>query len=321
MTAITAKLPFPVWVFAVLRILGGLVVLLAVISTLLFFMLRLAGDPAYILAGADASPDQIAAIRAHYGLDRPLVEQWLTYLYHLTSLDFGNSLASGEPAFGKVMAHLPVTLGLAVLSLIASMAISLFCGAWLGARAGAPSRRVGSLVLFVFQGIPGFVTALLLIELFAVQLRWLPSFGDEGWQSWVLPTLSLAAFLAPKLTRIVASNLSDAMGEDYVRTAWAIGANRRAVLWRHALPNTLLSAVALLGAQFAFVLSGAVIVETIFVMPGMGWLLIQSARNLDFPVVQALTFVVAILVFAVNLAADYLFRRLDPRLRRQATAR
>ncbi|WP_420241502.1 ABC transporter permease [Roseiterribacter gracilis] len=294
-----------------------LIALLLVVGTVLFFLLRLAGDPAAVLAGQGATPEQIIAIRQAYGLDGPLLAQYLTYLRQLAVLDFGTSLASGEPALGKVLHHLPVTLLLASAALALSILLGLGTGVFLGARTGRNDGRIASLLLFVVQGVPGYVVALLLINLFAVQLHWLPPFGVVNWRGWFLPTLALAAFLAPKIARVTAANLQEALREDYVRLAYATGAAPRTVLWRHALPNALLGATALAGTQLAFLLSGSVVTESIFVVPGMGWLLIQSARSLDFPVLQALTAVVATMVFLINLGTDALFRHLDPRLRKQ----
>lgn len=301
----------------VLHQLTRLAVLLFMVTTLLFFMLRLAGDPALVLAGNDATPEQLEAIRAQYGLDKPLFIQYLNYMGNLLQGDFGKSLASGEPAMGKVLTMLPATLLIAGLAMATSICIAIPLGAWLGFRPERADRRAVSSVIFVFQGVPGFVSALIFIQVFAVNLRWLPSLGmDYGnVKTWILPSCSLAWFLMPSLTRVVAANTAEAMREDYIRTARAGGAPGYSLLWRHALPNALLGAAALIGTQFAFLVGGAVITETIFAWPGIGWLLIESTQTLDFPVVQALAFTIAILVFSVNALTDLSFQYLDPRLR------
>jgi peptide/nickel transport system permease protein len=294
-----------------------LFVLLFTISTVLFFLLRQAGDPAYVLGGATATPEQLDAIREQYGLDRPLFSQYLSYLWNLLQLDFGASLMSGDPALQAVLARFPQTLQLALMAILLSIAIAVPVGAWIGARPERPARRAASGVVFVLQGSPGFVLALLFIQLFAVELMWLPSVGYSAgdWRTWVLPTLSLATFSAPSLTRIVAANVTEAMREDYVRTGRAYGASPATLLWRHALPNALLGAAALVSVQFAGLLSGSAVIETIYGWPGLGSLLLESVTTLDFPVVQAEVFAIAILVFAVNVLTDAVFRVLDPRLR------
>lgn len=301
--------------FALLRA-RDLAILLLALSTLLFFLLRAAGDPALILAGPEATPEQLAAIRAAYGLDQPLIIQYLSYLWSLITLDFGVSLASGERAIEVVLRAAPPTLLLTFLAMSVTAMVAVPLGAWLGSRAGAAPQRAAAGGLFVLQGVPSFVITLLLIQIFAVNLEILPSLGLAGPESWILPVLGLATSLAPKLARVIAGNVAAAMADDYVRTARAIGASEREVLWRHALPNALLGAAALFGAQFAFLLGGSVVTESIFAWPGLGWHLLQATQTLDFPVVQALAVFIAFLVFAVNTITDLSFRLIDPRLRR-----
>ena len=297
------------------RRLGELVLLLAVLSTLLFFLLRAAGDPAATLAGPDADAETLAAVRAEYGFDQPLPAQYLRYMLHMAQGDLGQSLASREPALQTVLYALPATVMLAVAAMALTILIAFPIGAWLGAAPDRPERRATAIVLYVLQGTPGFVVALVLIQVFAVQTGWLPAIGRASPASWILPCLSLSLFLAPKLARVLAANVNEAMAEDYVRTARASGAPESVVLVRHALPNALLGTVALIGSQFAFLLGGVVVIETIFAWPGLGRLLVQSTLNLDFPVVQAAALAVAVLVFIGNAITDVLFIVLDPRLR------
>lgn len=294
-----------------------LIVLVLVVGCALFFLLRAAGDPAYVIAGMNATPEQIVAVREQYGLDQPLWRQFVVYLGGLARLDFGESISSGDPALSLVLDRLPHTLQLALMAMLLSVAVAIPLGAWLGARPQAPVRRAVSGLVFVLQGSPGFVLALLMIQLFAVELLWLPSIGYDAddWRTWVLPTVSLAMFSAPSLTRVIAANVVEAMHEDYVRTARAFGASFRVTLWRHALPNALLGGAALAGVQFAGLLSGSAVIESIYGWPGLGSLLLESVSTFDFPVVQAEVFVIAVLVFLVNASTDLLFKRLDPRLR------
>ncbi len=298
-----------------LQRLRDLAILLLAVTTALFFMLRLAGDPAMMLAGADATPEQLAALRAQYGLDRPLVIQYLLYLWNLLHLDFGASLASGVPAMEKVMSMLPATLKLSGLAMVFTIVTAIPVGPWLGANTETPMRRAVAAIVFISQGTPGFVVGLLMIQIFAVDLGWLPSMGHEEVSTWILPTISLGAFLVPKLARVVATNVSEALQEDYIRTARANGASEFEVLISYALPNAMLGTTALIGTMFAFLVSGAVVTEIIFSWPGIGWLLIESTQNLDFPVVQAIALVITVLVFVINAGADLLFGVLDPRVR------
>ncbi len=294
-------------------------VLILVVTSALFFLLRLTGDPSAMLAGPDASAEQLAAIRAEYGLDKPLLVQYVAYLSHLVTGDFGVSLASGQPALAVVLDALPATLALALPALLAAFVCAIGLGAWLGSGAGHARRLVSGFV-FVLQGTPGFVAGLLMIQLFAIELAWLPSMGAYGAASYVLPVATLAMFLMPKQTRLIASSVKEAYQEDYVRTAVAIGASEREVLFRHVLPNAMVGSVALLGAQAALLLSGATVTETIFGWPGAGTLLLTSAQVLDFPVIQAIAIVVALLVFLANVLADLAVTALDPRARDAAAA-
>ncbi len=299
-----------------LRRVASLLLLLVVLTTLLFFLLRVTADQALVLAGPEASAEQVAAIRSQYGLDRPLLTQYVAYLGDLVRLDFGTSIISGQPAIGEVRARIWATVALAIAGMMATIAISIPLGAWLGARPHTGGRRTLAAFVFLLQGTPGFVVALLLVQLFAVQLKWLPFMGYGSFATWIMPTLTLASFLAPKLTRVVAANVNSALAEDHIRTARANGAPFTEIYWRHALPNALLGATALIGTQFAFLLSGSVITEMIFGWPGIGTLLIRSIQSADFAVVQAVTIAIAIMVFVVNALTDASFRVLDPRLRR-----
>jgi peptide/nickel transport system permease protein len=269
------------------------------------------------MAGDNATSEFVDEIRVQYGLDRPLFVQYFFFLWHAAKLDFGYSLASGLPSLDLVLAQLPWTIKLSGLAIMLNLLVAIPLGAWLGQAPERRTRNAVSSLVFILQGTPGFVTGLLLIQFFAVKLGLFPSIGSEGTLSWVLPTLTLTAFLAPRLTRVLASNVAEAMQTDFVRTARAAGASESQVLVRHALPNALLGTAALAGSQLSYLLSGAIITETIFAWPGLGLLLIDSVRTLDFPVVQASVFVVACFVFFVNTSVEMLFRILDPRLKQR----
>ena len=300
------------------RWLRDLALIALVTSTVLFFLLRLAGDPAVVMAGPDASEEQLQAVRAEYGFDRNVFVQYSSYLRNLVTLDLGRSLADGESALTKVLTAFPASLLLGALAISLTCASAVPLGVWLGAREGGSLRGAVRSSLFVLQGVPGFVLALILVQVFAIELGWLPALGYGNPSTWILPTISVASFLMPKLARMVEANVSAALASAYVRTARSIGATDAEILWRHALPNALLGATALVGAQMAFVVTGLVIVETIFAWPGIGWLLVQSTTNLDFPVVQAITLVTVVAVFTINALTELVQQHLDPRLRHRA---
>lgn len=238
------------------------------------------------------------------------------FLWDIARLDFGKSLVNSQPALGFVLKYLPSTLHLTFLAVFFNSVIAIPAGVWLGAKPTQRRRKILSTIVSVAQGTPAYVIGLLLIQIFSVWLGWLPSIAGTGTWAWVLPVATLSFALAPNLIRVVAASVEDTTRQDYYRTAKANGAAPNVLLIKHSLPNALLSTTSLLGAQFAFLLSGALITEYIFAWPGLGLILVQSITNLDFPTIQATVFVVAYLVFVVNLIMDQVFRIADPRLRR-----
>lgn len=285
-----------------------------VTTTVLFFLIRLTGDPSVMIAGESATPAQLADVRAAYGFDRSLIEQYLIYAWKVLHLDLGVSLQDGQSAIRKVLQAYPATLGLAAAAITTNVAISIPIGAWLG-QSRSVAARVVRIILNVLQGVPGFVSALLLVNIFAVSLEWLPSVGYGRLDTLILPVVSVVSFMAPKLIRVIEANTSAALRSNFVRTARSIGASDQQILWRHVLPNALLGSIALIGAEVAFMLTGLIIIETIFAWPGIGWLLVQSTLNLDFPVVQAIALVIVISVFLTNAATEAVQTLADPRLR------
>ncbi len=303
-----------------LRLLLNLALLLLATLTLLFFLVRLAGDPALILSGESADPAVLADIRSSLGLDQPLYRQYLIFLWQAVQLDLGTSWVSGQDALSLAFERLAPTLTLAAAAIAVHLSLSIPLGAFLGATRssvgplGKVARSLDGLILLA-QGIPGYVVALMLIQWFAVEWQIFPSTGSDGPTSLVLPALTITAFLAPKLIRVLAVNVQDALQDDYAVMARAQGARESTVVLSHALPNALLGATALIGTQIANLVNGIIITETIFGWPGMGRLLLDSVLLLDFPVVQSVVLVTTTLVFLANQLADYAIRRVDPRIR------
>jgi len=303
-----------------LRMLLNLSLLLLATLTLLFFLVRLAGDPALILSGESSDAAVLAEIRSSLGLDQPLYRQYLIFLWQAVQLDLGTSWVSGQDALSLALERLAPTLTLAAAAIVLHLSLSVPLGAFLGATRsstkpiGKAARSLDGLILLA-QGIPGYVVALMLIQWFAVEWQIFPSTGSDGATSLVLPALTITAFLAPKLIRVLAVNVSDALQDDYAVMARAQGARETTVVVSHALPNALLGATALIGTQIANLVNGIIITETIFGWPGMGRLLLDSVLLLDFPVVQAVVLVTTTLVFMANQLADYAIRRVDPRIR------
>ena len=294
--------------------------LLLVTVTLLFFLVRLTGDPAVVLSGESGDLDALALLRTKYGLDQPLYVQYFSFLANAAQLDFGVSWVEGRDAIAIVWQRIPSTLFLAATGMAMNLAISIPLGTFLGTQLAPRMRKALDVFIFVMQGVPGYVVALFLIQLLVVKYHFFPSVGNESGLSWVLQSLTVASFLAPKLARVIAVNVSEAMQEDYVVMARAQGARYSTQVIRHAFPNAILGATALIGTQVAGLVNGIIITETIFGWPGVGRLLLDSVLLLDFPVVQAVVVLTTIMVFMVNWGTDRVIEIIDPRLKREARA-
>lgn len=309
-----------IWANHHLRRLAGTAIrlLLTVLGllTLLFFLVRLSGDPAAVLAGTSATAEQLEAIRVQLGLDAPLLQQYLTFLGEVVRLDFGVSIFSQQDAMGLALAKLPATLLLTVATVVLALSLGVPAGVAL-ARGPKALRVVLEVVITLCQAVPPFVLGVLLIWWFAVKSGLLPAFGSGSFDTVVLPTVTLAAFTIARIARMLAAELEAGAGADHLRTALAKGASRRRVLWRHALPNAFGPVAAMLVVEVSYLLSGAVVVEVLFAYNGIGKLLVDSVFARDYPVVQATVFVIGMLVVVVNVLGELLLARLDPRTTRE----
>ncbi len=296
------------------RILYAGAVLLGA-ATLVFLLVHGAGDPIDGLTPPGSAPEDRAALARAYGLDRPLPEQYVSFVTRAARGDFGESWRQGRPALVAVLERLPATLllagGATALAALAGTALGLAAGARPGSTLDALARGVAMLG----QAMPQFWLGSLLILAFAVHLRWLPSSGFAGPASAVLPVLTLAAFPFATTMRLVRAGVVGALGEDWVRTARSKGLAEGRVLTGHVLRNALLPVLAFIGFQAAFLLSGAAVVESVFAWPGIGSLALSAAADRDLPVIEAFVAVVAVLLVATNLAVEVASCWLDPRLR------
>ncbi|WP_221357171.1 ABC transporter permease [Streptomyces beigongshangae] len=308
-----------------LRRLIFLLVSLALASVVLFVLLRLLpGDPANALTSVGASPEQIAAARRSIGSDRPLPEQFTHWLGQLASGDLGTSFVSSLPVGPEVSARLNVTVPLTLAAFVLAVVVAVPVG-----FVAAYRRRTwyGALLSGVSQlgiAIPVFWLGMILIAVFALNAGWLPSggFPQDGWaapadavRSLVLPVVTIALVMAASLIRYVRSATLDVLGSDYLRTARALGASFPRAMWRHGLRNASVPVISVLGIELASTLLGAVVVESVFALPGLGSLLATGIAQHDYPVVQGVLFVSTLAVLLIGFAADLVQRVIDPRLR------
>ncbi|MCC5979153.1 MAG: ABC transporter permease [Salinarimonas sp.] len=324
------------------RLIGTVPVLLLV-TLLVFAMMHAApGDPATMLVNEEATPEEIAEIRARWGLDQPMIVQYLRFVAAALTLDFGESFRYGVPVSELIAERFPATLELAVYATLIAVVIAVPLGVWAGARPNSWIDSAGSFFGFFGISMPNFWMAIMLILLVAGTLNWLPSSGRSTW-GIVVPTVTgfrtIDAIIAGKWTafrdamahlllpafvlginmtgilmRITRSSIMEQMSEDYIMTARAKGLSGRLVLWRHGLRNALVTIITIVGLEFGALLSGSIIVETIFAWPGIGALLLQGLGARDYPLITGVVMVYTLLFIFVNLLVDILYASIDPRI-------
>ncbi len=285
---------------------------------MVFGLVHLSGDPVLLMVSSDAPPDVVATTRHALGFDRPLHRQFTDYVTRAARGDLGVSLRSSLPVATLIRERLPATVELTVAALLIAVAVAVPAGIVSAVKRGSALDRLAMVGAVAGQAVPIFWLALLLIAFFGVYLRWLPVFGRGSLAHLVLPAVSLSTVILGRLARLVRSSMLEVLGQDYVRTARAKGVGEVRVLAGHALKNAAIPIVTLLGLQFAQLLGGAVVTETIFAWPGIGRLVVEAIFNRDFPVVQGVVLVVSLIFVAVNLLVDLAYVALDPRIRTEA---
>ena len=307
-----------------LRRFATFVATLLAASVVIFFVLDiLPGNAAEVMLGESATPEAVKALSAKLGLDRPAPQRYAGWMKGLLTWDLGQSISYNTPVTELIAERLVVTLPLALMAMVLSAAMALTLGIYAASR----HNRIGDVGVMALSqlgiAIPSFWFAILLILLFAVKLQWFSAGGFPGWedgawdafQSLVLPALALAAVQAAILARITRSAVLDMLREDFVRTARAKGLSQRAVLWRHVLRNAFVPVLTLMGLQFANLLTGTIVVENVFYLPGLGRLVFQAIANRDIGVVQNVVMLLAAAVIIINFIVDVLYAVIDPRLK------
>lgn len=301
--------------YVVQRLLGVVVTVFFVAITVFLMVRLLPGDPARVIAGVLASQADVERLRDRLGLDEPLWEQGVIFVSGLARGDLGTSARTSNPVTKEIGARFGATLKLALVSTVLAVLIGVPLGAYAATRAGRVEDLLVSTVVLFGISMPVYWLGLMLILLFSIRLRWLPAAGAEGVLAVVLPAVTLAFFSMAFIARITRSSMLEVLHQDYVRTAKAKGTKPRAVVWRHALRNALAPVVTVIGLQFGELLGGAILTETVFAWPGLGRLLVDSIFARDYPTVQGLVIVFALLFALVNLAIDLFYSVIDPRVR------
>lgn len=300
----------------VLKRLLGLIPTLLIVAVLVFlFVHLLPGDPARLIAGPEADAQVIALVRQQLGLDQPLHVQFWRYITHVLQGDFGTSMVSRRPVSEEIASRFLPTLWLTITSMVWAvlfgMAIGIAAAVW---RNRWPDR-VGMTLAVTGISFPAFALGMLLMQIFSVDLGWLPTVGADSWQHYILPSLTLGAAVASVMARFTRSSFVDVLSEDYMRTARAKGVSETWVVLKHGLRNAMIPVVTMMGLQFGFLLGGSIVVEKVFNWPGLGRLLVDSVDMRDYPVIQAEVLLFSLEFILINLVVDVLYAAINPAIR------
>ena len=302
--------------FLAVRFLQALVALLA-ITLIVFGLTHLTGSPVDALLPDDASPQQIETLIRHWGLDRPLHEQYLAFLGNAIQGDFGASLKwRGYTAMEVVLQRLPATLKLGGLSVLLSVVVAIPLGVIAATHRGTAVDKSANVVALLGQSLPQFWLGIMLIWIFAVGLGWFPTSGQGGLQHMILPAVAMASFQIAALTRLTRSAMLDALRSEYVKLARLKGVSEFSIVWKHALRNAAIAPLTYFGLLTGSLLTGSVVIESVFSWPGTGLLSIEAIRGRDYPVVQAVVILFAVVFLLINYVVDALYALVDPRIRR-----
>ena len=300
--------------FVSFRLLQSLVAL-AMLSVVVFALARTTGDPLHMILPMSATEEDYANARRYLGLDRPYVEQYLTFVGRAVTGDFGTSIRARRPVSELLRERLPNSLRLAVFAMAVSLGMAFPLGVLAAVNKGSSIDRAAQVIAVLGQSLPSFWVAIILVEFVAGRWQWLPAGGSDGFTSYVLPGFTLGWFVVAGLMRLLRSGMLEVLDSEYVKLARIKGVVERRVIWLHALKNALIPVVTFAGIYFSILVTTAIVVETVFAWPGLGRLAYDGITSRDFPVIQAVVLTTAAIVAAVNLGVDLLYAVIDPRIR------
>ena len=300
----------------IVKRLLGLVPTLLLVGILVFLLVHLLpGDPARLAAGPDANPETVQLVRRDLGLDRPLPQQFLRFVGGALTGDFGKSMRTKRPVATEIAERFAPTFWLTVWAMAWSVVFGMGVGIASAVWRNRWPDRLGMTLAVSGISFPAFALGMVLMQVFAVQLNWLPTVGADSWKHYVLPSLTLGAAVAAIMARFTRSSFVDILQEDFIRTARAKGLSEPVVVAKHGLRNALIPVVTMMGLQFGFLLGGSIVVEVVFNWPGMGRLLIDAVDMRDYPVIQALVLLFSLEFILINLIVDVLYGLINPTIR------
>jgi len=300
--------------FVLFRVLQSLVAL-TLLSVVVFVLARTTGDPLHLILPMSATEEDYANARRYLGLDRPYVEQYLSFVGKAVTGDLGTSIRARRPVMELIKERLPNSLRLALFAMGVSLAMAFPLGVMAAVKKGSAIDRTAQVISVLGQSLPTFWVAIVLVEFVAGRLQWLPAGGIEGFASYVLPGFTLGWFVVAGIMRLLRSGMLEVLDSEYVKLARLKGVAEHRVVWVHALKNALIPVVTFAGIYFAILVTTAIVVETVFAWPGLGRLAYDGITSRDFPVIQAVVLTTAVIVSAVNLGVDCLYALIDPRIR------
>ncbi|CAK7003157.1 Glutathione transport system permease protein GsiC [Saezia sanguinis] len=297
------------------RLLGLIPTLLIVAVAIFLFVHNLPGSPARLKAGPDADAETVALIEREMGLDKPLPQQFVTYFVKLFQGDLGTSFKSNRPVFTEIAERFMPTFLLTLASMVWAVIFGMVIGIISAVYRNKWPDRVGMTLAVSGLSFPAFALGMLLMQIFSVQLGWLPTVGADSWKHYILPSITLGASVAAVMARFTRASFVEVVQEDFVRTARAKGVAERVVLLKHCLRNALIPVVTMMGLQFGFLLGGSIVVEAVFNWPGLGRFLVESVSSLDYPCIQALVLLFSLEFILINLTVDMLYGLINPTIR------
>jgi len=301
--------------YIIKRIIGVIPTLIIVTTFVFFFVRLIPGDPARLVAGPQATLEDVEVVREELGLNKPIVTQYVDYVTGLFHGDLGMSLRTKRPVATEVSLRYMNTVKLTLGSLAWSVVMGVLLGVWSGKHRSKWQDYTGMTMAISGISMPSFWIGFLLIMVFSVNLKWLPTTGADSWKSFILPSIALGTSIAAIIARFTRSSIIEVMKEDYIRTARAKGLKERTVIWKHAFRNAMISVVTVVGLQFGFLLGGSVVTESVFAFPGLGSLLVESVNYRDYNAIQSLILIFSLHFVVINLVVDILYALLNPEIK------
>lgn len=304
------------------RLLGMIPVLLGIILIIFIINSFAPGDPVLTILGTEFTQEQYDAVEKELGLDKPVLPRFVDYVVGIvTELDFGISYQNKLPVKDQLLERIPVSIYLGILG----MALTVIIGVPFGVISATKQYSVldysVTSVSLVFASMPSFWLALMLIIVFALDLKWLPASGLESWKAWILPCVAIGLSPVASVSRTTRSSMLEVIRQDYIRTGYAKGLSKRAIIWRHALKNALIPVVTVVGLQLGMIMGGSMVVEVIFSVPGLGSLLLNAINNQNYPMIQGCVLVISLFISVMSLLVDILYAFIDPRIKGQYQTR